>query len=315
VTQVHRPASAGPSTDAAAQGSPLSILAADGVAFAGHWHTGRAGSAARRGTIVLAPATGVPQGFYLRFAQWLATQGVDVLRFDFRGIAASRPERLRGFAADFSHWTLDLDAALKLALERTGAGKVSLVGHSIGGFLGPAADNATHLHRLVLVGAQSAYWRDFAWRQRWPMVLMWHGLLPLMTHAVGYFPARALRLGEDLPRGVALQWAARPWRDPWRIDAVARGYARPLPPVHLIAADDDTYATPAALARVAQHLPAAPLQTHRIAAGRNHPQRIAMGHFNLFRSAHAGTVWPRLLELALPQDPVVARGPAVASVS
>ena len=37
-------------------------------------------------------------------------------RFDFRGTAASRPARLRGFVADFSHWALDLDAALAFAL-------------------------------------------------------------------------------------------------------------------------------------------------------------------------------------------------------
>ena len=35
--------------------------------------------------------------------------------------------------------------------------------------------------------------------------------LPMPVAAIGTAPA--LRLGEDLPRGVALQWAARPWRD------------------------------------------------------------------------------------------------------
>ena len=278
--------------------APLQLLAADGQRIAAHWHAGEAGgSAAARGTIVLAPATGVPQSFYLRFAQWLVTQGVDVLRFDFRGIGGSRPSRLRGFVADFTHWTLDLDAALGHALAH-GTAPVSLVGHSIGGFLAPAASRAVQLHRLVLAGSQSAYWRDFPHPQRWPMTVLWHAVLPAVTSVVGYFPGRALRLGEDLPRGVAMQWALRPWRDPFVETPFSNGYARALPPVHLIAADDDPFATPAALARVAQRLTATPPTTHTILTGREGPNRI--GHFGLFRSAGAEQIWPRLLALALP---------------
>ncbi len=282
-------------------GQAIVLHAADGQALAAHWHAGASGPAGpasvARGVIVLAPATGVAQAFYLRFAEWLSTQRVNVLRFDFRGIAASRPPRMRGFVADFSHWALDLDAALGFALAQ-GAAPVSLVGHSIGGFLAPVAPNALRLHRLVLVGAQSAYWRDFPHPQRWPMALLWHALLPAVTSVVGYFPGRAIRLGEDLPRGVAMQWAMRPWRDPWAVPQFASGYARALPPVHLIAADDDPFATPAALARVAQRLSATELRTHRIATGTEGPRRI--GHFGLFRSACAEQVWPRLLDLALP---------------
>ena len=292
------------------QGRSITLQAADGQVLAAHWHARLAEPG--RGTVVLASATGVPQSFYLRFAQWLTAQGVDVLRFDFRGIAASRPARLRGFVADFSHWTMDLDAALGFALAQ-GTAPVSLVGHSIGGFLAPVAPLATRLHRLVLVGAQSAYWRDFPHPQRWPMAALWHGLLPVVTSLVGYFPARALRMGEDLPRGVALQWALRPWRDPFDIEQFSTGYARALPPVHLVAANDDPFATPAALARVASRLTAAPPRTHLIAAGTEGPKRI--GHFGLFRSACGEQVWPRLLELALPRVALIGgAGPRSASI-
>jgi predicted alpha/beta hydrolase len=287
-------------------GQPVALQAADGQRLAAHWHAAVANPGpAARGTVVLAPATGVPQSFYLRFAQWLAAQGVNALRFDFRGTAASRPPKLRGFVADFSHWALDLDAALAFALAQ-GAPRVSLVGHSIGGFLAPVAAHAVQLHRLVLVGAQSAYWRDFPQLQRWPMALMWHGVMPAVTQVLGYFPGRALRLGEDLPRGVALAWAARPWRDPWDVDAFAEGYARALPPTHLVAADDDAFATPAAMARVARRLSATETRTHTLVTGIAGLKRI--GHFGPFRSACAAQVWPRLLDLALPDDVSINEG-------
>jgi hypothetical protein len=33
--------------------------------------------------------------------------------------------------------------------------------------------------------------------------------MPLVTRVVGFFPGRMLHLGDDIPRGVALQWAGR----------------------------------------------------------------------------------------------------------
>ena len=243
--------------------------------------------------IVVAPATGVPQGLYRAFAGWLAAQGVAAYTFDFRGVAASRPLRLRGFEAGFSDWAEDINTVLMHALSRHP--RVSLIGHSIGGFLAPVAEVAPALHRLVLVGAQTALWRDWPLRQRLPMFALWHGLMPAVTAAVGYFPGRALRLGEDLPRGVAMQWASRPWRDPFEHPpgAVTRErYARVLPPVHLVAASDDHFATVPAQDRVEQRLLQTQVQRHVW-----HPRAAGLsrlGHFDVFRP-RAALLWPQLL--------------------
>ncbi|HET9978426.1 MAG TPA: alpha/beta fold hydrolase [Burkholderiaceae bacterium] len=276
-------------------GQPTTLRAADGVELAA---TSYPAQGQARATLVLAAATGVPMGFYRRFAQWVAAQGVSALCFDYRGVGRSRPPRLRGFEADFSHWAQDIDAALAHALAASAA-PVSVVGHSIGGVLAPAALNAPRAHRLVLVGAQSAYWRDWPHPHRWPMATMWHGLMPALTAACGFFPGRALRLGEDLPRGVAMQWAARPWRDPLADGSPLRKrYARTLPPVHLVAATDDVFATAAALERVRAAL-AGRAQCHRIDPASLGLARL--GHFGVFR-ASGQALWPRLLALAL-DDP------------
>lgn len=272
-------------------GQPLVLRAADGVELAA---TRYAAAGTPRATLVVAAATGVPMGFYRRFAQWAAAQGVSVLCFDYRGVGRSRPPRLRGFAADFSHWTLDIDAALSHALDGS-AVPVSVLGHSIGGFLAPAAARAPDAHRLVLVGAQSAYWRDWPQPQRWPMALLWHAAMPAVTAACGFFPGRALGLGEDLPRGVAMQWAMRPWRDPFAAGPLRERYARALPPLHLVAATDDVFATEAALQRVDDAL-GGRARRHRI-----EPQALGvarLGHFALFHEA-GRAAWPRLLALAL----------------
>ena len=42
-----------------------------------------------RGTLMVNPATAVPQTYYGRFAQWSAQRGFRVVTFDYRGIGAS----------------------------------------------------------------------------------------------------------------------------------------------------------------------------------------------------------------------------------
>jgi len=280
-----RPGAARRGNAAASPGEPVVLTAADGQAIAATWYAA-IGNA--RATVVVAPATGVPQGFYRRFALWLAERQVAVLSFDYRGVGRSRPQRLRGFEADFSHWALDLDAALAHALQRSSV-PVSVIGHSIGGFLAPLAPRADQLQCLVLVGAQTAYWRDWPAPQRYAMAALWHGLMPVITLAAGFFPGRALRLGEDLPRGVALQWATRPWRDPLAHPDARTRCARALPPIHMVAARDDIFATDAAQTRLQARLGAG-VQRHRLEPHDFGLRRI--GHFGVFREP---AVWPRLL--------------------
>jgi predicted alpha/beta hydrolase len=244
-------------------GVPFTLDSSGGVPIA----VRRFGAVAAETAIVIAPATGVPQGLYRAFAAWAAAKGVAAYTFDYRGVAASRPARLRGFKAGFADWADDIDAA---------------------------AAHAPRLHRLVLVGAQTAYWRDWPTSRRWPMVALWHGLMPALTLAAGYFPGRALRLGEDLPRGVALQWASRPWRDPLThasTAALQQRYARALPPVLLGAASDDAFATPAALDRVAAQLHAPLTRECWAPASIGH---VKLGHFDVFRP-RAAALWPRWL--------------------
>jgi predicted alpha/beta hydrolase len=282
----------------AALGRPFTITTPDGASLAVTAYG--AGSAEQ--AIVLASATAVPQRFYKAFASWLAYRGVNAYTFDYRGVARSRPRQLRGFVADYSHWAQDLDAVLAHALAHHS--QVSLVGHSIGGFLGPLAAQAPALKGLVLVGAQTAYWRD--WPQPWrvPMALLWHGLMPLVTLAVGYFPGRLLRLGEDLPRGVALQWARRAWQDPFKQPDLAALYARALPPVRLMAGADDRFATPAAQQRLQDQLTGAAVHRHTLAAPPASSRKLS--HLDVFRP-ESSSCWPHLLLAAnLDATPAIA---------
>src|SRR5262249_22174902 len=60
--------------------------------------------------VIVNGAPAVPQGYYRRFAEFLAARGLRVLTYDYRGVGASRPAELAGFDATMTDWAR-LDAA------------------------------------------------------------------------------------------------------------------------------------------------------------------------------------------------------------
>ena len=98
---------------------PLEFPARDGYRLGGTLYRP---SGPCRGAVAIHAATGVPQGYYGAFAAFLASRGLLVLTFDYRGIGRSHPERLRGFPATMRDWAA-LDGAGALdELERQAGG-------------------------------------------------------------------------------------------------------------------------------------------------------------------------------------------------
>jgi predicted alpha/beta hydrolase len=156
---------------------------------------------------------------------------------------------------------------------------------------------------MVFVGAHTGYWRDYARWARPLMWAMWHALMPAVTRTLGYFPARRFGFPEDLPAGVAYDWAARTRPDFERnyllpdgsLDrprlAVVRGRFRALTAdVLSITLSDDPFATPTATARLRGLFSGCRFDERRI-----DPRRIGLrkvGHFGFFRTAARDALWP-----------------------
>lgn len=90
--------------------TPLTLIASDGFRLGALQYDARAPLA---GNLIVAGATGVPQRFYRRFAEYASSNGFSTLTFDYRGIGLSRPPSLKGFVMDYLDWAqLDLAAAV-----------------------------------------------------------------------------------------------------------------------------------------------------------------------------------------------------------
>lgn len=253
-----------------------------------------------RGVVLVHAGTAVPQTFYAGFAEFLAEMGFDTITYDYRGIAASAPARLRGFRASMSDWSLKDAEGVQLWARSTYPDTPLLaVGHSFGGHAIGLCDSSRHLTAAALVASHAGCLRFVHPRSEWlRMSLMVRGLFPLASAVLGYVPSRRLGFGEDLPKGVARDW--RRWAtmqncffDDPDLDA-ARRFARVRIPLASITFDDDDWATQPAVDFLLAYLTEAPLEHWRISSEQEGAGPI--GHLGYFRRRHRAKLWPRLAQ-------------------
>jgi predicted alpha/beta hydrolase len=260
---------------------------------------------------VFASGGGIRASVYRRFAAYLAANGVPVLIFDYRGIGASRPPRLRGFVATAEDWSeLDCGGAIAWMRMRYPEAKLVALAHSIGTLLIGGAPNVGEVTRFVFIGAHTGYFGDYRRGRRLPMAMMWHAVMPLLTHIFGYFPARRLGLGEDIPAGMALQWAARRTAefkpeatDPnaTRARAMLARYAFIDAPTLALTFTDDPFATEKGCTRLLATYPLVVAQRKIVA-----PEFAGfspIGHFGFFRRSAETHLWPIALAFLREAEP------------
>jgi predicted alpha/beta hydrolase len=292
---------------------PIAIPCEDGVNLGAHlW---KAIVAARTGTVIVNAATGVAARYYHYYAHFLREQGFDVLTYDYRGIGSSRPVDLRRCSYRWFEWgERDFEAVLRFARARDPQGFLGVVGHSIGGFLPGFASSAPGIDRMLTMGAQYAYWPDYAPRQRLGLLLKWHLAMPLLTAVSGYFPGQRLGWLEDLPAGVANEWSFRRARMEQSYPAARRAeilarFAAVRAPILAVSMSDDMFGTPRAVKRALAYYTGSASSVAELS-----PQNFGfdeIGHFSLFHSRHADGFWRDTVEwLRHGRDPWSGRMPS-----
>ena len=223
----------------------LTLTTADGYAIAAILYPA---AGTMRGHLVVAGATGVPQGFYRRFAEFASARGYCVLTLDYRGIGKSRPASLKGFRMDYLDWgRQDLAAAVD-AMSVPDL-PLYVVGHSYGGHAFGLLPNHHKVDALYTFATGSGWhgWMPLAERMR--VLLMWRVIGPLIVRQKGYLAWSKLGMGEDLPVDVYRQW--KRWctypryflQDP-EMTHLADGFDSVLSPIMACNALDDLWALP-----------------------------------------------------------------------
>ncbi len=246
--------------------------------------------------VIISAATGVPQRFYFSFASFLASNGIAALTYDYRGVGASRPSSLRGFRATLQDWIDDFGYVIRHVRKAFPASDIVALGHSIGGVAALLNPEANSVRRIITVGAQTSFWKDWPANVRYQRFVLWHILMPMINRLFGYYPAQRFGLGEDLPYDFALNWAAS-WRNPRGVTEILPNREPPslTCDVTAIGVADDTIGTRSAIHRLHADIRAKSLSYRWI-----HPAEYglsAIGHFDLFRKKVGHPVWPLLLHM------------------
>jgi len=256
--------------------------------------------AAPRAVLQLQGGTGIPREFYARFARYAAEHGYLTVLFDYRGIGASRPRSLRGFEAHMRWWgERDMPGVLEWVKARYPGLPRLILGHSAGAQLYGLMPNHADVEAVLAIAAGSGYWRELKAPYRYFTLLIWYGIVPVSLATLGYVPARRLRLGEDLPRGVALEW-----RD-WCLNAPYLGarlgdtirthfYDEVTTPIAAWAMTDDPIAHPASSEALFRLYRRAPI-TH-VAIRPEDVGGAEIGHAGFFRPRFRDTLWRRALD-------------------
>lgn len=250
-----------------------------------------------RARIIVTCATGVPQPFYRRFAEYATRYGYEVLTFDYRGVAASAPENLKGFEMSYLDWgALDLAGAIELM--SVNHLPLFVTGHSYGGQALGLAPNHHKVTAMCCYGTGAGWAGYMPFREKFKVSVMWNIIFPPLVALKGYLPWSKFNMGADLPLGVYQQW--RKWcknptyffGDP-ELQELKKQYARVHCPIYAISSLDDDWASPKSRQAFMQHYCHA--QLHLIDIQPQQYQLKQIGHMGYFRQG-AEPIWQDMLQ-------------------
>jgi predicted alpha/beta hydrolase len=215
------------------------------------------------------------------------------LTLDNRGNGGSRVGPVRRSRARLREWAeQDLAGAVDLLAAAVPGAPLLWVGHSVGGQLLGVVDDP-RIAAALLVGAQSGHWRHWSGVGRVGIVALWYAVIPLLVPLLGRLPARVLGGGEDVPAGVAREWA-RWGRHRDYVLSYARprgglGFTRFAGAIVSYAISDDAFAPLRSVEALLGFFPEARTEL-RVVRPADLGER-AVGHFGFFRPRFEPTLW------------------------
>ncbi len=248
-----------------------------------------------RNVVVISGGLGINAAFYQSFARWLAERGCCVVTFDHRGLGLNAVPKAEMDKIDIDTWlSQDLSAILLWLRLNYPDIPICCIGHSFGGAtlgISPAIGVVDH---IVLVSAQSGYMGSFGPRIRALLGMYVYALIPALVPMYGYFPAKKIGAGENIPRKVIHRW--RQWvQTPGYIQGDAglnrEGYRKFKGTIAALSFSDDHMAPMNTVAEVVDYYSEA---SHSSLLSIT-PQDAGMteiGHFKMFSRSAEETIWP-----------------------
>lgn len=229
-----------------------------------------------------------------------------MLTYDYRGIGDSRqpamvgynrPKSLVGFKASMSDWAAqDVTAAVRWMRERYQGLPLAYVGHSFGGQALGLIEINSEISRAAFVASQAATWRLMTSPEKYRVFAFMNFVGVPLAHALGYAPGWA-GIGEDLPKGVFLQWADCVSSPRYLFDSklpALENFAKFKGELRALCFSDDPWATRPAVELLTSGFTA--IKPEVLTVKPSDVAAKAIGHFGFFRPDHRDTLWRSVAE-------------------
>jgi len=253
--------------------------------------------AEKNAVLIISSATGVKQSFYKKFAEFISSSGITVITFDYTGIGLSIKHSVKQIKTSAFDWGKhDLESVITFAKQNYPTAKITLLGHSIGGQIIGLARSSSEVQKIILIAAQSGYWKFWKRNARIKMWFNWHVIFPVLIGLFGYVPSKRISGMEDLPEGVARQWSGWGRNPNYLFDEVPQQdlyYDTISANMTAISIDKDFYAPKEAVDWLTgKYINADVKKLHLFAKDYNVND---IGHFGIFRDTFQNTLWKFLL--------------------
>lgn len=248
--------------------------------------------------LIINSATAIDKKLYHHYAIFMAENGYQVITYDYRGIAGSRPKKLRNFSASFIDWgQKDFEGVVNYTKKNFPNHKIITLGHSIGGSIIGMTEKNKEISGIINVGAQIAYYKDWKKDQRTKIYFMWHIVFPAVTKVFGYFPGKKLGLLEDIPKGVVQQWHNQRKHDDMKHQMKLNGtnffYDSYPNKLLTLGVSDDPIGTLPAIQRIHNLFEKSDKNLEMIQVSKLDTKEI--GHFGFFSRKFKHTLWQKTL--------------------
>lgn len=253
---------------------------------------------ASKSVVLIAPATGVKQTYYYKFAAFLKSENHYVYTFDFGGIGASKTESLKTFDTTPLNWANnDLESMLQYVKKNHSGLKLTVIGHSIGGQLIGLSPSSNKIDNIILVASQTGYWKFWKGIEKLKMQLNWFVVFPLFTSLYGYFPGKKLGIMENLPKSFSNNWKTWCKSPNYLFDHIKEEnlyYKEVRCTIHSYSVFDDNYAPKDAVSWLTNKY--ANANINRVHLLPEDVKSKKFGHFGFFKEKSKALIWHRFLE-------------------
>ncbi len=250
--------------------------------------------------IIIVSAAGVVQSFYRKLAEFFQHNGIFAVTFDYTGIGESLRGSVKEEKSRLLNWgNRDLEAVIKYVSDTYPNHRIILLGHSIGGQLIGLAPSSLRADKIILVSAQSGYWKFWKGVSRLRMWVNWYLLVPVLTKVFGFLPSKRFSRMEDLPKNVAEEWAKWCRNRNYLFTGISFNdlyFDRIKCNLTSISIEDDFFAPKKSVEWMTEKFSIAIVKSLHFSPGNF--KALKIGHFSLFTEKFKDTIWNILLEEA-----------------